>query len=144
MKALNWSDDDIAQIKSITDMHPQMIQYLYARGILRAPYREYLDKQARLEAEARARAEAASEPSYSGSDTYSDDNVAQAVDNGHGYADRTLTLGELSSDANAYDRGGYNPDNHPTGWEPKTQSNNNTVGSYLGRLASTIPINWFK
>lgn len=146
MKALNWSDDDIAQMKSITDMHPQMIQDLYNRGILRAPYREYLDQQVRLrqEAEARARAEVASEPPYSDSDTYSNDNAAKVVDNGHGYADRTLNWGELSSDANAYDRGGYNPDNPPTGWEPKTQSNDNTVGSYLGSLASAIPINWFK
>ena len=82
MKALNWSDDDIAKIKSITDMHPQMIQDLYARGILRAPYREYLDQQARLEAEALARAEAEAaaatsdnyNDSYSGDSSYSGDN----------------------------------------------------------------------
>lgn len=70
MKALNWSDDDIAQMKSITDMHPQMIEDLVNRGILRAPYREYLNERARLEAEARARAEAAAAASYNYSNNY--------------------------------------------------------------------------
>ncbi len=121
MKALGWSDDDIAQIKSITDMHPQMIQDLYARGILRAPYREYLDQQARLEAEALARAEAAAATSYNYSDNYNNYDTAEKVDNGRDQ-NRTLSWNELSSDANAYDRGGYNPNNPPTGWVPKTKS----------------------
>jgi len=119
MKALGWSDDDIAQIKSITDMHPQMIQDLYTRGILRAPYREYLDQQARL-AEDQARAEAAAATSYNYGDDYNNYDTAEKVDNGRGQ-NRTLGWNELSSDANAYDRGGYNPNNPPTGWEPKTQ-----------------------
>lgn len=80
MKALNWSDDDIAQIKSITDMHPQMIQDLYARGILRAPYREYLDQQARL-AEDQARAEVPEVASYDYNDSYSGNSSYSGGDN---------------------------------------------------------------
>lgn len=63
MKELGWSDDDITGIKGIRDMHPQMIEDLYNRGILRAPYREYLAKQEELRRQAEAQA-AAQRASY--------------------------------------------------------------------------------
>lgn len=42
MKQAGLTDDDIADYQSIRDMHPQMIEDLYRRGFLKAPYREYL------------------------------------------------------------------------------------------------------
>ena len=75
---LQSTDDDIAQIKSITDMHPQMIHDLYTRGILRAPYREYLDQQARL-AEDQARAEPTAATSDNDSDDYNNHDTARSI-----------------------------------------------------------------
>lgn len=48
MRQNGLTDADIADYRTIKTMDPRMIENLYSRGFLRAPYREYLAEQARL------------------------------------------------------------------------------------------------
>lgn len=68
MRQNGLTDADIADYRTIKTMDPRMIENLYSRGFLRAPYREYLAEQARLQAiaEEQARQAALAARSYAG------------------------------------------------------------------------------
>ena len=66
LKSFGWDDDYINHLKASHEFHPQEIEHLRSIGALRAPYAEYLAKQAEAEAAARAAQNSYNEPSYSG------------------------------------------------------------------------------
>lgn len=80
MRQGGLTDEDIADYRSIQTMDPRMIENLYGRGFLRAPYREYLAEQERLRAIAEEQArQAAVAASYSGGNEGGDPPPPPAV-----------------------------------------------------------------